>query len=113
MKRGLSPPTPFFYHKGVDIMKKSCEECKHFWCESYGDNYNEPRETEYGCKIEENIEKYLYEKETNCHHYDAGKCEVCGAFIGKGYVFWASGPYCDFKCCSEKCQKEKKMIILI
>ena len=92
-------------------MQMKCEECKYFWAESYDNNWNEPRETEYGCKLEdydEGIEKYLEEKVTNCPHYDAGECEVCGEPIGKGYIFWASGLYGDFKCCSEKCQNEKK-----
>lgn len=99
------------------MKRRSCEECKFFWCESYGDNWHEPRQTEYGCSKEDEdpdtIEKYLnqyeehYNKETKCPHYDAGICESCGEPIGKEYVFWASGSYSDFKCCSEACRKEK------
>lgn len=91
---------------------KSCEACIHFWAETYGDNYNEPRQTEYGCNMENEdetiLEKYLDEKETKCPYFDGGICEVCGEPIGKSYVYWVSGIYCDFKCCSQECQKEKK-----
>lgn len=97
------------------MKSKSCESCIHFWAESSGDNYNEPRIFEYGCDLEyedeDIIEKYLNEyeegKQTACPYYDAGKCDICGRIIGKAYVFWVSGPYSDFKCCSEKCQKTK------
>lgn len=85
-----------------------CEECIHFCAESYGDGWNEPRETEYGCELEdkeENIDRYFDKKEAACPYYNPGKCDVCGKPIKNEYVFWAIGPYSDFKCCSEECQK--------
>jgi hypothetical protein len=97
--------------KGADLMKtKSCEACIHFWSETYGDGFHEPRETEYGCNMsdEDVIEKYYDEKETTCPYFDGGICEVCGAFIGKRFVYWASGPYSEFKCCSQECQKNMR-----
>ncbi len=86
-----------------------CEECIHFMVYISGDGYHEPLETEYCCNLEDEdediVERYLNEKETACPYYDAGLCEVCGKHIGKGHIFWAIGPYSDFKCCSQECQK--------
>lgn len=96
---------------------KKCEDCINFFCETYGDGWNEPRETEYGCKHEDTEDQeteYMIFKalENNnadqCNLYDSGICEICKEKIGESKVFWVHGVYGDRKCCSEKCQKEAR-----
>ena len=71
-----------------------CDNCIHFFYDTYGDGWNEPRETEYGCKYEDSENEEISEMvikaieqpeiENKCTLYNGGICEICETKIGMG-----------------------------